>query len=324
MNQLVSIQPHTNVEAYRASTDAADLCREIVTKKAMTIQNRRYVNVEGWQAIAVAHGCMASARAVEKVDGGVRAIGEVRRMSDGVVLAEAEGFVGEDEPTWYGGTIKTKWGEKELPKRPDYAIRAMAQTRAISRACRSAFAHVVVMIDEGLSTTPYEEVPAGGFTDEPHDPRTGEIIEGAPEQREKVPGIHKIKQRLRAFKQAGSAPDMTLEQFRKLVHENRADLKAIRDGKHEWWTGDGGEDEGFERWLERRYAELTPQEESETFRQLSDTLDACETQGDLVKFAELHGDAIEMLDGAESRTFQLKYDLKASCIQAMDNVTAGA
>jgi RNase H-fold protein (predicted Holliday junction resolvase) len=33
----------------------------------------------------------------------------------------------------------------------------MAQTRAISRVCRSAFAHCVVLIDADLSTTPAEE-----------------------------------------------------------------------------------------------------------------------------------------------------------------------
>lgn len=173
MNALVPHNPANNAEVYRASTDAAGMCREIVLATAQTIQDRKYVRVEGWQAIAIAHGCTASARAVERVEGGVRAIGEVRRMSDGAVIAEAEGFVGEDEATWYGGTVRAwKWGdrrgekiwyEKELPKRPDYAIRAMAQTRAISRACRSAFAHVVVMIDASLSTTPAEEVPAGGF-----------------------------------------------------------------------------------------------------------------------------------------------------------------
>src|SRR3546814_11290148 len=77
--------------------------------------------------------------------------------------------------SWFGGTMKAwKWGErrgekifydKEMPKRAAYAIRAMAQTRAISRACRSAFAHVVVMIDADLATTPAEEVPDGGFID---------------------------------------------------------------------------------------------------------------------------------------------------------------
>ncbi|MBC7169023.1 hypothetical protein [Phenylobacterium sp.] len=176
MNALVPVASQTsNVEAYRASTDAANLCKEIVVASALEIQDRKYVRVEGWQAIAIAHGCTASARDVERVEGGVRAIGEVRRMSDGAVIAEAEGFVGEDEPTWYGGTVRAwKWGErrgekvwydKELPKRADYAIRAMAQTRAISRACRSAFAHVVVMMNAGLSTTPAEEVPPEGFED---------------------------------------------------------------------------------------------------------------------------------------------------------------
>lgn len=149
----------TNAEAYRTSTDAAGLCRDIVIATAKLIQGRNFVSVEGWQAIAIAHGCAASARDVEKIEGGVRAIGEVRRMSDGVVISVAEGFVGEDEPTWYGGVIRGK----TLPRRADYAIRAMAQTRAISRACRSAFAHVVVMMKANLETTPAEEVPADGF-----------------------------------------------------------------------------------------------------------------------------------------------------------------
>ena len=104
-----------NGQEFRQSTDAAGLCGAIVKQTASNIQGRRYVSVEGWQAIAIAHGCAAGSRSVEKVDGGVRAIGEVRRMSDGQVIATAEGFVGEDEPTWYGG--KNKWG-KEQPKRP--------------------------------------------------------------------------------------------------------------------------------------------------------------------------------------------------------------
>ncbi len=174
MNALVT----TNEQAYRASTDAAALCKAIVVATAQTIQGRRYVRVEGWQAIAVAHGCIASARDVEEVEGGVRAVGEIRRMSDGIVLSEAEGFVGKDEPTWYGGEAEVydkaarKRVLKLLPKRPDYAIRAMAQTRAISRACRSAFAHVVVMMDAGLSTTPAEEVS--------YDVDTGEVVDITP------------------------------------------------------------------------------------------------------------------------------------------------
>ena len=173
MNAIV---PHVqaNVESYRASTDAAALCKEIVVNTAMDIQGRKYVKVEGWQAIAIAHGCACSAKDVERVEGGVRATGEVRRMSDGALIATAEGFVGEDEAVWFGGTVTDKWGKtKTHAKRPDYGIRAMAQTRAISRACRSAFAHVVVMMNAGLQTTPAEEVPVGGFDN-------GDVIDQGP------------------------------------------------------------------------------------------------------------------------------------------------
>jgi hypothetical protein len=151
----LSVSSGTNTVAayHRQATDVAGVCKDIVHQTAQTIGGRKYVRVEGWQAIATAHGCVASARDVEKIEGGWRAIGEVRRMDTGSVIATAEGFLGTDEPVW--------------AKRPEYAKRAMAQTRAISRACRSAFAHVVVLIGGGLETTPAEEVPAEGFSDTP-------------------------------------------------------------------------------------------------------------------------------------------------------------
>jgi hypothetical protein len=151
----LSVSSGTNTVAayHRQATDVAGVCKDIVHQTAQSIGGRKYVRVEGWQAIATAHGCVASARDVEKIEGGWRAIGEVRRMDTGSVIATAEGFLGTDEPVW--------------AKRPEYAKRAMCQTRAISRACRSAFAHVVVLIGGGLETTPAEEVPAEGFSDSP-------------------------------------------------------------------------------------------------------------------------------------------------------------
>ncbi len=154
------------------ATDVAGVCGEIVKRTAQTIQGRKYVKVEGWQSIAAAYGCIASSTNVQKVDGGTKAIGELRR-ADGTLIATAEGFVGEDEPTWYGGIVVSYGKEKTLPKRPDYAIRAMAQTRAISRVCRSAFAFVVVMIDSKLSTTPAEEM--GHTFDQDDEKATGGI-----------------------------------------------------------------------------------------------------------------------------------------------------
>jgi hypothetical protein len=45
-----------------------------------------------------------------------------------------------------------------LAARSQHAIRAMAQTRAISRVLRAGFSHVVVLIDSKLETVPAEEI----------------------------------------------------------------------------------------------------------------------------------------------------------------------
>ena len=186
---------------HRQATDVAGVCKDIVHQTAQSIGGRKYVRVEGWQAIATAHGCVASARDVEKIEGGWRAIGEVRRMDTGSVIATAEGFLGTDEPVW--------------AKRPEYAKRAMAQTRAISRACRSAFAHVVVLIGGGLETTPAEEVPAEGFSDSPRPaprqaPRLNEdIIDVVAERVEPKAPIRK-KQPVAATPQAADYETVTL------------------------------------------------------------------------------------------------------------------
>lgn len=319
MNELTVVKHHgADLDAYRASTEAADVCKEIVVATSSMIQNRRYVSVEGWQAIAVAHGCAAGARDVERIEGGVRAIGEVRRMSDGQLIAVAEGFVGEDEETWFGG--KSKWG-KVLPKRNDYAIRAMAQTRAISRACRSAFAHVVVMMNAGLATTPAEEVPAEGFGD--HNPQTGEVIQNEAVHREPVKGITKIKERLNKFMTEGNAA-ADLEAFRALKRANKDDLKTIRDANHSYWTGDGEDFEGFAAWMQRRTEELSPPEPSLQFTMLASLVGECTTADDLKRLLTEHGDAIGLLDGAESRRFEEIYDGRVDDLKSPTPITAEA
>lgn len=142
----VETVPHevTVSEYHRKATDVAGVVRAIVLGKSVQIGPRKYVPVDAYQAIANAMGCVASARDVKRVESGYTAIGEVKRLSDGAILSEGEGFVGDDEPKWKNG--------------PEYARRSMVQTRAIGRACRAAFAFVVPMIDLGLSSTPAEEM----------------------------------------------------------------------------------------------------------------------------------------------------------------------
>lgn len=134
-------------------SQVASATKSLVGNAIINLQGKKYIRVEGWQAIAAAHGCTVTADSVSMDDkGNVTSVAYVRRLRDGAQLGQAEGYVGMDEV----------WG-----KRPTYARRAMAQTRAISRACRNAFAHVVVAMNSehatGFETTPAEEVPAEGF-----------------------------------------------------------------------------------------------------------------------------------------------------------------
>jgi hypothetical protein len=312
--RALAVQTGSNVDAYRASTDAAAICRDMVIASATTIQGRKFVGVEGWMAVAIAHGCVASARDVEKVEGGVRAIGEIRRMSDGKVIAEAEGFVGEDEETWYGGT--NKYG-KVLPKRNDYAIRAMAQTRAISRACRSAFAHVIVMMNAGLSTTPAEEVPHGGFDDRQDAPQADQERPRHPAPRTVLDGPYKsanaIMQGLKRFQIAMNACtdeaglDALLDQAAPLIEQAKRDTA-------DYWEGDGGDDVGFQARIDAKRASFAPS----AVGVLIESLDSCETKIDLQNWLAEHGDTVDGLTDEERRKFEAEYERIESRIDTLN------
>ena len=180
---LVLIEPEP---LHKLALNVAGLVREVVKQATVSIEDRNYVRVEGWQAIANGFGCVASARDVtrEYDDGGefvgFKALGEVHRINDHALIATGEGFIGTDEVRWFGG-VATVWDkqtrrrvEKKFDPAPEYAARSMVQTRAISRACKAAFAFVILMIDKSLSTTPAEEIEPG---DEPTG-REREVVRG--------------------------------------------------------------------------------------------------------------------------------------------------
>lgn len=307
MGELVPIR---NEEAFRASTDAAGLCKEIVKQTAKPIQGRRYVSVEGWQAIAIAHGCAASADEVQRVNdegmSGFRALGIVRRMSDGQEIARAEGFLGDDEGMW--------------SKRPVYARRAMVQTRAISRACRSAFAHVVVMIDAGLSTTPAEEVPDEGFGDARV--QDAEYVEVAPPHgdepaaREKLEGKHKSKSALKAalksvFEKVRVAK--SLRELDAIEIEFADDLKQCERYLPLWWKGD--ESNGSRGWLgtiaDRRHV-----------LGIIESMTACETKLAMQNWLNSGGEQVDGLDDAARREFEAAWSAREAEIEQMDTVAA--
>ncbi len=153
---VIEVQPRQVMERNQS---VANACREIVMRCSVKLQGKQYIQAEGWQALANLSGYSPRIDEVVELDNGdYRAMCSLVRLADGVVIARAEGYVGTDERTW--------------ATRPRYARRAMAQTRATSRACRSALAFLVPLIDASLSTTPAEEIPveSSGHNPELHQP----------------------------------------------------------------------------------------------------------------------------------------------------------
>jgi hypothetical protein len=183
----------------------------------------------------------------------------------------------------------------------------------MSRAGRTAFAHVVVMMKAGLATTPAEEMIA-------IDGETGEIID-AP-VREKVPGIHKIKERLSKLRKEGDAAT-SLDAFNALIKEHKDDLKTIRDANHEWWTGDGEDFDGFAAWKDRRKAELS-RTDSLGFQMLCSCVQESKSADDLQSLMDQHAEAIAELDGEESRRFEEIYNAREDALKHPTPMTAGA
>lgn len=230
----------TPASLFRQATDIASICKEIVVKTAVLIGKRKHVPIEGWQAIATAHGCILSAVDVKEIDSGWTATGQVRRIDTGAVIAMAEGFVGKNEKEWV--------------HREEFACRAMAQTRAMSRAGRSAFAHVVVLMDAGLETTPSEEVKDGG---KPFKKGKGaKTVSKEPAETGGLSGAdlrEEFGQMLDQFC-GGDAGRMSLE-LEKLTEGN--------DAKGKWWAGKKSMDRCPDWLLQKAHAKLKAKMETQ-------------------------------------------------------------
>src|SRR5262249_40532526 len=122
------------------ATKLASALAAVIRDKRLfvVLSDRKYVTVEGWTLLANmlgVHPVVAWSRRCTDPDGtdGWEARVEVFNGA-GVLIGAGEAMCMRSEITWGGGT--TSKG-KVLPPRDDYALRAMAQTRAISRALRN-------------------------------------------------------------------------------------------------------------------------------------------------------------------------------------------
>ena len=128
------------------ATEAANALVSVVDSRKLysMIQGRKYVRVEGWLTLATMMGCLPYEVSNEADEDGVYvATVELRRMSDGAVLARASAEAGAKD--------EKKWGNA-----PAYQRRSMASTRATGKVCRTAFAWVMALA--GYATTPAEEM----------------------------------------------------------------------------------------------------------------------------------------------------------------------
>jgi hypothetical protein len=100
--------------------------------------------VEVWQTFAMFAGVHAREVDIRRYDNGTwEAKVEIVRNRDKTIVADGSAICGIDEPTW--------------AKKPEYARRSMAITRATGKAYRSAFSFISVLA--GYSPTPAEEMP---------------------------------------------------------------------------------------------------------------------------------------------------------------------
>ena len=126
-----------------ASKIATTLKDVIDTRKLyIKIHGKAYVQVEGWTTLGALLGVLPRELSVEEQDGDIVATVQLIRASDQQVVGRGSAMVGMDEPTWQ--------------KRPAYARRSMAVTRATGKAYRLAFSWIMNLA--GYEVTPAEEM----------------------------------------------------------------------------------------------------------------------------------------------------------------------
>jgi hypothetical protein len=127
----------------------------VVQQKLYTpIQNKNYVNVEGWQFAAAATGIMPIVKSVERIETKdateikYRAEVRLKRLSDGSTI----GF----------GVAICSNKEAKRKTADEYVIASMAQTRAVGKSLRNNFGWLMKMA--GYEATPSEEMDSVGST----------------------------------------------------------------------------------------------------------------------------------------------------------------
>jgi len=144
-------------EVIARAQEQAKALMDIVEQQKLyaVIQGKKYIMVEGWQLLAAFNGLsivIEETKEIEKDDS--------KGWEARCVIYNSEGReVGAGEAQCMNNESKATW-----QKADDYARRSMAQTRSISKACRTILSFVVVLA--GYEPTPYEEMSGVVFADD--------------------------------------------------------------------------------------------------------------------------------------------------------------
>ena len=162
--EVVEIVPVGQVSIYASQDPAqqleeararAKILVEVVTEQGLAMSfggGKKHVMVEGWQFLASQFGLIPDIEWTKELDDGWEARCALRRLSDGQIVSHADAECRRSESNWKSSD--------------SYAIRSMAETRAVSKVCRIALSSVMVMA--GFAATPAEEMSGSfGGTKEP-------------------------------------------------------------------------------------------------------------------------------------------------------------
>lgn len=136
-------------EVIARAQEQAKALMDIVEQQKLyaMIQGKKYLTVEAWQLLAAFNGLSIVIEKTNRV-----------KVEDGegwearcVVYNSQGSQVGAGEAQCMNNESKATWRKAD-----DYARRSMAQTRAVSKACRTILSFVVVLA--GYEPTPYEEM----------------------------------------------------------------------------------------------------------------------------------------------------------------------
>lgn len=134
-------------EIVQKASAAAKALKLVVDKAGLNvnIQGREYLRVEAWQTMARFHGVVAGIKETKPIIVNGKNVGwEATSIlfHQGQEIPGADASCMRDEPNW--------------ATKPEFQLRSMAQTRAIAKALRNAFAWVVTLA--GYEATPAEEM----------------------------------------------------------------------------------------------------------------------------------------------------------------------